>query len=734
MIIERFRIIFTACVILLIPAAAEAAPARDSVRVLRDVEVLGVKQMPQAGVLPVSKFSRAQINRLGITAVKNLGELVPNLYTPAYGSKMTSSIYMRGLGSRIDQPVVGLSVDGVPFLNKDAYDSDLPFINSIEVLRGAQSVLNGRNAMAGQINIYTLSPRDVHGYRLRLEYGRANSMRVDAGAFLRLNDKVATSITGLYNHTDGYWHNAFDKRRVGVENNGTLRWKTVFSPSSTHTITNTMAFSLARQHGYPYRQISKSEIDYNDPCNYRRNFFSDGITVAWAGKRVVVNSLTSVQYLDDCMTLDQDFTRLDYFTLTQRRHEFTFTEDLFAKGTRGKYSWLGGVFGFARHTRMWAPVTFHDTGIARLIEDKRNQMNPTYPITWDERQLWLGSDFTNPARGIALYHQSTFHCGKWTLDAGLRLETEYVGCSYHSDADASYTTWHDSKVFSVTPVNIHDKGHMSQTFTQLLPRLTVSRSLGSGEIYVSLTKGYKSGGFNSQMFSDVLQQRLMSTMGLSMTYSPEDIVRYKPETSWNYEAGISFATADGSLSGSLTGFLIQCRDQQLTVFPPGTVTGRVMTNAGRTLSKGVELSGRWNPSDNLIFNVAYGFTDARFQKYFNGKEDFKGKRVPYAPSNTLWCQLVWHTPWRPAGLSTTIDGHVRAAGSIMWDEANTFRQPFYALPGASFTLSASRWSLKLWGENLSSTNYAVFCFTSIGNTFEQRGAPLTWGATFALDI
>lgn len=706
----------------------------DSARMLREVEVLGVKQMPDAGILPVSEFGRAEINRLNIKSVQNLGDLVPNLYTPAYGSKMTASIYMRGLGSRIDQPVVGLSIDGVPVLNKDAYDTELPFINKIEVLRGAQSVLNGRNAMAGQINIYTLSPLHTQGIRFLAQYGRNNSIQLSGGLYEQISEKLFSSISLQYIHTDGFWKNTFNNSPAGQENNASIRWKTVFRPKLAHTITNTLAFSCARQKGYPYESVASGRIAYNDTCFYRRNYLSDGLIVAWAGKRVVVNSISSVQYLDDNMTLDQDFTPLDYFTLTQRRKEVTLTEDLFAKGSRGNYSWLGGVFGFWRRTRMDAPVTFLNTGIERLIEEKRNEMNPQYPISWDDRNLLLGSCFTTPSHGIALYHQSTLRIGAWVVDAGIRVENEKISCSYTSDADASFTTWHNGEVFSHTPVNIHDKGKMSQSFTQVLPRITVSRDFGPAEAYISFTKGYKSGGFNSQMFSDVLQQRLMSTMGIAMAYTPEDIVRYKPETSWNSEIGISASDPDHTLSARLTAFLIMCRNQQLTIFPPGTVTGRIMTNAGRTLSRGVELTGEWIPSSDFSIKWAYGFTDARFRRYNNGRADFRGKRVPYAPSNTLWLQGLWMLPWHPSSLSFSLDCHLRGTGSIMWNEENTLRQPFYLIPGASASVAWGKWAVKLWGENLSSTRYDTFSFTSIGNRFVQRGNPLTWGVTLNLSI
>lgn len=722
-------------------ASAQESPA-DSVRPphhLREIEILGVKQMPSAGVLPVTDIRRGEITRLGIDAVKDIGDIVPNLYTPSYGSRMTSSIYMRGLGSRIDQAVVGLSIDGVPFLNKDAYDFEIPDIASAQVLRGAQSVLNGRNAMAGQINIYTLSPRDVRGLRFMAEYGRGNSAKAYAAGYFALSPRLFTSLSALYSHSDGLWRNGCNGSRVGGENNGSLRWKTVWQPSPALSVTNTAALSIARQSGYPYAPAGTDNIAYNDTCFYRRNAFSDGLTIAWAGKRVVVTSLTSVQYLDDNMTLDQDFTPADYFTLTQRRHELTVTQDLFTKGSRGRYSWLGGVFGFYRHTSMWAPVTFADTGIARLIEDKRNEMNPYYPIEWDSRRFLLDSDFNNPAGGFALYHQSTWRLGDWTFDLGLRWDIEKVSCSYASRADSGYTTWQvmddGSRVpFSHTDVDIDDRGRLSQTFSELLPKATVSHSFGPGEAYVSFSKGYKSGGFNTQMFSDVLQQRVMEMMGLSMVYKVEDIVKYRPETSLNYEVGVRTSLLDGRFTAEAVGFFINCRDQQLTVFPPGTVTGRIMTNAGRTRSMGAEISLRLDAGDAWNFSASYGYTNATFRQYNNGKADFRGNRVPYAPAHTIFASALWRTPWHPCGLDTEANITLRGAGDIMWNEENTISQPFYALAGASFSLRAPRWSLRLWGENLTDTRYDTFYFMSMGNSFTQRGLPVTFGATLRINL
>lgn len=724
--------------------AAEVAYVADSTymrreHVLREVEVLGLKNRTESGIIEaVTKVSGAEARRLGISDVKSLSEVAPNFYMPDYGSRMTSSIYVRGLGARIDQPVVGLNVDNIPYLNKDAYDFEVADIDRIEVLRGAQSLLNGRNTMGGQINILTLSPMRRQGIRARASYGHGNTLRLSAGYYTKLSAPLAMGLSATYGMTDGFFRNDYDNSHVGADRHGSLRWKTEWKPSERLSVINTATLGISRQDGYPYENVASGRIAYNDTCLYRRTHFADGITVAWAGKRVVVTSLTSVQYLDDRMTLDQDFLPEDYFTLTQKRREWTFTEDLFTRGNRGAYGWLGGVFAFVKSTDMKAPVNFKDTGIRALIENHRNQINPDYPISWDSRFFTLGSEFDMGSQGIAFYHESTYTLGSWSFEAGLRCDIEHNSLSYNSRCNSGYTTWHilpdgTREVYSHTPMLIDDGDRLSKTYVELLPKATVSYDFGNVQTYVSFSKAYKAGGYNTQMFSDVLQQRVMSSMGLSSVYTLDEIVSYAPEKSFNYELGMHSRLFGGKLDLDVAAFYIDCRDQQLTVFPPGTVTGRAMTNAGRTRSLGAEVTAEWHPCDDLTLRGSYGYTNATFRKYNNGRRDFRGCRVPYAPSNTLFATVDWHVPSLAfCGIVPSLCLSVRGAGDIYWNEENSLRQKFYCLPSASLTFAAEKWSLKVWGENLSDTRYNTFYFMSMGNSFVQRGRPVEFGATFSI--
>ncbi|MDE6206621.1 MAG: TonB-dependent receptor [Muribaculaceae bacterium] len=708
-------------------------------RPLRPLEVLGVKQMPDGGTTigALTELRSAQINRLSIEAAKDISIVAPNFYMPDYGSRMTSSIYVRGLGARIDQPVVGLTVDNIPYINKDNFDFDIADIQNIEVLRGAQSVLNGRNTMAGQITIRTLSPLRTQGFRAKAEYASGQSAMFSAGYYGRIRPDLGMSITGQYRHEGGFWDNEYSGEKVGRENSGSARWKTEWRPTPSLSLSNVAVGSFNKQAGYAYENTESGKIEYNDTCSYRRTSIADALTVAWAGKRVVVTSITSFQYLNDCMVLDQDFLPADYFTLTQRRNEWALTEDLFTRGSRGKYSWLGGVYGFHRSTGMDAPVTFKDTGIARLIEDHRNDVNPDYPIRWDSRRFVLGSHFDMHSSGGAFYHESTVHLGDWRLEAGLRLDIERTSLSYHSSTHTGYTTMHilpdgTEEVFSHQPVDINDKGHISHTYIELLPKFTVSYSCPL-QPYFTFSKGYKAGGYNTQMFSDVLQQRIMSIMGMSSLYEFGDVVSYRPEKSFNYEVGFHWALPRNTFNLDGAFFFIDCRDQQLTIFPPGTTTGRMMTNAGRTRSLGAELSTQWSPVEDVTLRASYGYTNATFRKYYDGRTDYRGKQLPYAPSHTLFGEATWHASRLSfSGIVPSLTATARCAGRIWWDEDNTISQPFYCLAGLRLNFAAEHWSLALWAENLTDTRYNTFYFKSIGNTFVQRGNPRKFGATLRL--
>ncbi len=745
------KAVLSICLILLFlsPLSVYAQTVSEDVDtlVLQELNVSAIKQTSKLFSIPESStfIGEKEAERLNAVSLKSLSDVVPNFYIPDYGSRITSSIYVRGIGARMDQPSVGLNVDNVPFLNKDAYDFDISNIASVEMLRGPQTALYGRNTMAGQINITTLSPFRFQGWKIRAEFQTPLSAKVSAGWYHKFNSRHALALNGSLSYSSGLFINEFNGKKVDPERNASFRTKYIWRISDSVKIQNVASLSSLHQGGYAYENIESGILAFNDTCFYRRFLFNDGLTLSWFTDKFSLSSVTSFQYIDDNMTLDQDFLPVDYFTLTQKKRESALSQDIVIKSVDGDriYSWLAGGFFFYKDLKLKAPVTFLDYGIGRLIEDHRNQGNPNHPIQWDSRKFTLYSDFKIPTWGAAFYHKSDVNLGSWKFSLALRLDYEHITLDYHSFCSTGYKVFDlNSQGDLINPrhalIEIDDKGNHSSKYLNFIPKLTILYNLPGDEpsnIYLNIAKGYKSGGYNTQMFSDVLQQRLMMLMGIGATYDVDEMVSYKPEHSWNYELGTHLTFLNGRLHTDLTLFYIDCRNQQLTMFPPGSTTGRMMTNAGKTRSFGVETSVDYSPISPLHLRASYGYTNARFRSFNDGRADYAGKFIPYAPSNTLFLQAVYTWRIKRSHLKyIEADVNLRGTGKIFWNEANTLSQPFYLLPGASVALGNDQWEIRLFGTNLSDTRFYTFYFQSIGNQFRQRGKPFQIGVAFNMTI
>lgn len=706
---------------------------------LPELVVTALKQSQNLKTLPgaATLVNQTDAQKLGIVNPKTLSQVVPNFYIPDYGSRITSSIYVRGLGARMDQPVVGLTVDNLSVLNKDAYDMDIPDIVRLEMLRGPQSALYGRNTMGGQLNITTLSPLDWQGGRVAATFGNGFDTKLSASCYKLLKENMGLSISAQYAHQDGWHENIYNGEKTDRQNSFAARAKFEWKPSNSFSMLNVAAFSTLNQSGYPYKYVETGKIEYNDTCFYRRLTFSDALTLRWLAPSFSISSISAVQYIDDNLTLDQDFLPLSYFTLTQKKREYAISQELIARNIQhDTWNRTSGLYIFYKHNNMQAPVHFLDYGIENLIEKHRNNANPTYPIEWDSRSFPLDSHFRIPTFGAALFHESNVNLGKWILTAGLRLDFENVSLKYNSFCNTGYNIFHDGVFFKHMDVNIDDAGKMSRHFLQLLPKIAALYQFdANNNVYINIAKGYKAGGYNTQMFSDILQQRVMSFMGVGGGYDPQEVVGYKPEKSWNFELGTHFSLINNKLSGQINAFYIDCSDQQLTMFPDGTTTGRIMTNAGKTRSFGAELQINYTPIRNLDFAFSYGYTNAKFREFYNGKEDFAGKYLPYAPQNTIFADASYALQTNSNFCHEIVfDLNLRATGKIYWNEQNSKAQNLYALLGASVTFQRDNASLQLYAQNLTNTKYNTFYFVSIQNEFLQQGLPLQCGASLKLNF
>ena len=690
-----------------------------------------------------TSLRRAELENRHISSVKELSAIAPNFYQPDYGSRMTSSMYVRGFGSRIDQPVVGMNIDGVPVMNKNNYDFELFDIDRVQVMRGAQGLLYGRNTSGGAINLYTMSPLNFQGKRFTLEYGNANNVRVKASHYAAPSRSFGWAVSLLYNHSDGYFLNHELGKNCDGGDNGALRLRLQWLPASGWSIDNTLAVGYTSEGGWAYRYYnpaseSLAPVAYNDDCSYKRFNVSEGLVVKRMLDWATISSTTGYQYVDDRMRLDNDFLPLDYFSMGQYQKEHSLTQEFVIKAKDlGAFNLLGGLFGFFKHNKMSAPVHFKQYGIDNLILKNANE--EWYYTLGDDRELSfaqdnfvIDDDFVIPAFGVAAYVQGGVSLGGFDFKAGLRVDYEYSSMSYNSHSTVHYKTYKSSDVYE--ELNTDFKGKKAVDAFELLPSISVSYSDEWGSVYVSARKGFKAGGFNTQLFSDILQNKMIGELiGNDQGVDAASTV-YKPEENWTFELGTHLSPLpDDNLKISASLFYIDCRNQQLTVFPDNG-TGRMMSNAGHSFSTGAELAVRYTVAD-ITFDAGFGYTHAEFIKYNRGDVDFSGKILPYAPRETYSANISYRLPV-PRSFANYLVLNVgwNGIGRAYWNEENSLSQPFYSLLSASLAWEKGHWGASLWGKNLLNEKYNTFYFRSIGNDFFAQGKPLHFGVSLHVNL
>ena len=729
----------------------------DTLIAVDKVQITAIKQGSELRreAVASSVLGERTLSMRGVSAIKDVLTDVPNLFMPDYGSRITSSIYVRGMGTRIDQPVVGMNVDNVPIADKNLYDTELQDIQRIEFLRGPQATLYGRNTMGGVINIYTLSPLDYQGVRLRAEYGSQNAYRFSASAYNRFADNLGFSISAQYAHNDGYYRNDHTGRMCDKENSGNVRTKLQYRKGAFR-LDNTIAFSAVKQGGYPYEYIGSpndkkhreelvGKICYNEPCSYNRYAASEGLSLHYDFGRMSLASVTSYQYMSDKMHLDNDFLPEDYFILEQRKQQHDITEDIVLRShDEGVYRWLVGAFGSYKSQKMFAPVTFGTIGIEELILKNINNDASGVEYRWGDLtgagadSFALDSRFTTHNSAVALYHRSEVHLGRWQLALGLRLDYELVQMRYNTATDTCYSVFRQGGNNTQHPLKISDTDVLSRGFLEFSPSFSVAVNVderGDNMLYLSASKGYKAGGFNTQMFSEVLQRRVMSAMGLYKEIDVEELCAYDPEHSYNLELGGHFATRNRAFTADVALFYIECFNQQLTVFPDEDSTGRMMTNAGRTRSFGGEFSFSARIAKTLTLTGAYGYTNARFREFKSGGVNYAGRYIPYCPQNSLSLRLSQMIPLSTKWIDRIVlNVGATGAGRIYWNEANDISQPLYVLVDATVRFEGRFWGVDFWCRNATNTSYDTFYFESMGNRFVQRGRGVTGGVKVMFNI
>ena len=188
------------------------------------------------------------------------------------------------------------------------------------------------------------------------------------------------------------------------------------------------------------------------------------------------------------------------------------------------------------------------------------------------------------------------------------------------------------------------------------------------------------------------------------------------------------------MSAEVALFLIDWRNQQISQ-PLPSGKGSMLTNAGRSQSKGVEVSMTYNVYRGLTLTTNYGYTHATFLDYKKGETDYRNKYLPFVPKHTFSVAANYTVaqPFRGVDrLNVNVD--YNGNGRIYWKEDNIVSQPFYGLLNAKVSLSKDILTLSAWARNITATDYVAFYFESGNMKLAQKGKPFTIGADVQLNF
>jgi iron complex outermembrane receptor protein len=672
--------------------------------------------------LAVTAFSASQLEHSNIAGTQDLAKFAPNLQIAQ--NNEFAEFYIRGVGSNNifngSDPDVTVNVDGVYIGRPFGQFTNFLDVDRVEVLRGPQGTLYGRNAVGGTVNVISKVPTDDTEEKFRLSLGDYAKVGVDgyaSGAILP--GKVDFSVAASYLRHDAYVDNIVSNQPdINNANQGSARLQLRLRPTEDIDATTRVDFALADEADLgtsmlllPFDKTTNSILgDYhkvaiNGPVQdlTRTGGIAEDVTYSLPGS-MKLKSITAYRFDDYHLRSATDASDLGYqiTELEEKAHQFS--QELTLNGTLGRLDYVGGLYYFNEEDRSTSSVRSTKTNTFTEFNPVTNDsayagyINANYHLT-DDLTLIAGDRYTVEDKDI---HQIG---GVFSLLTG--LNKDLPGAGYRPGGPSTYGL--ASRNYASTP----KAGLQYQVDEDVMT-------------YFTATRGFKSGGFN---------------MTLLPTNAKTELVGFAPEKLWSYELGAKTQWFDNRLRFNVTGFYYDYTNLQVQAFlVPGQTS---ITNAATATIKGLEFETAAKPIKALDLGFNLSLLDARYSKYPAAPStgmatiDATGHYLNEAPPLSLntWAQYDWDLPG---------DHRLSLRGEYSWQDREYFTvvndniqtQKAYGIANLIATWSPpdSNWSVALYTKNLFDQQYITQTGTSGAVAAGHAGDPRTFGATLSWEL
>jgi iron complex outermembrane receptor protein len=665
--------------------------------------------------LTVNVVSNARLEQGGVSNTSELRNLVSNIYWNDNGGGSTeNSVAIRGINSNAARQGfdsgVGIYIDDVYIADTTGFNTALLDIDRIEVLKGPQGTLFGRNTTAGVIAMHTRKPSTERFYSdSDLRLGNYNLQELRSVANLPLSDQLALKVSGIYRDRDGYQTNVLTgKRNLNDEFFYGGRAQLLFTPTDSLDVLLSADWFRNDDHQNVYScwggtacssfnptfgSIAQHDLAGDNGSYTKRKLSSASLNVTWrAPAGFEVTSITAYQTREYYNLQDQDYTGVDGFFYGYRMKDDTqFSQELrVATPSENRLRGVAGVYYFDEDRSPSIP------GLVRgdFIESLGGPPG---------EDVYNSVDARLQTRSMAVFGQATYEITPTiTAELGLRYTRDEKDFTYQTQVNPAGLALPDPirAIFGLLewgPLQASDSWGRTTGLVSLSWQPT-----DSVNTYVRYSQGYKSGAFQATV--------LTPEADLTVLNRPE--IPVKPELLDSWEIGAKTQWLDNRVRLNASVFLMNYTDIQIQITDPETEFKRI-ENAGEARSRGVELELSAVPLQGWTIDAGLGLLDTEFTKdgVVGGVAvtNYKGNRLRTAPHTTANLTSTYSfdvaSDWE-----ASVSGTVSYRSSVFLNAANNQSAKEQTLANARIGLNhANGWGVYLWGENLTDDR-------GIGNT------------------
>ena len=697
-------------------------------QVLEEVIVTAQKRSESLQDVPVaiSAFTGETLEDLGVDNIKDIQAVTPNFVLGNTGA--VAQPYLRGIGSRFSnmglEPSIAVYIDD-RYVNRPAATLfEMADVERLEILKGPQGTLYGRNASGGAVRIVTKAPADEFEASIRAGYGNYNSTSLSGTLNVPLSDTVRTRLSAITKRRDGYADNLSP---LGVEElddrdfqafRGKLQWD----------MTNDASMTLSLDY---FQQDDNNGNDVVALPPYEKNagMARGGVTGTAPGKvATAIDETIEIDEFSGQLRFDVGFHGFDIAAITtysnfdspvrnndgdgtstavldsKSSFEFdeTYSQELqFLSNNQSDLEWLAGLYYYRQKGRVNVKV---DVG-APLLASLQNQAVET--------EAW------------SIFGQATWHMNDaWALTLGGRWNDE--------QKEVSLTSEPGTIPIGGTAGRLPFEDDSS--WSEFTPKVTLQHDADYGMGYLTYARGFKSGGFNYPAVGN----------------KPLD-----PEILDMYEFGFKTDLLQKTMQLNAAVFYYDYKDLQVTRAGSGSGGGLTLTteNAADANVSGAELDLNWLVTDYLSLGAGVGLMSSEYKDYDASAKDFRatgagmidvafdarGESLLRAPDISAYFSAKYEFPVGEATVPVVLTYSYKGEYDfdfIASEQTKALRQDAYGLLSArlSYQPPGRKWSVSLWGNNLTDEQYFDDIVANAAGLRGSYGVPRTYGVEATYDF